>query len=393
MTVISLKQSNTHWIDAIQEAYSPNGTPNFMDSAGALIEGIYLNLPNEVYHSLPAESSTKIKTLAKGRHHYFRQYLSDVCRLRTKAQEYTFDAGTYGHMLVLEEHNFHGHYMRNPQPEDFAMPNLIHTIPELKEVLAKHNLPVSGAKAVLIERLWEHDDTLPIFEKLRENAIERFLTSLYPNATFNNEKNILDYAKSYYINIENDFDVVLKHVQTLNPNMLLLEDLIKQHVIDHVVWDDAHRVQKSTRAHPKANWLFSDGFAEISIIAKCPTTGLMLKVRFDWLREDAIAVDLKTTASSNPTKFGYQLRDLRYDIQQVFYVYVANLIGIPVRHFVFVATEYKDADNCETFELAERKRAEADEEMHQLLAELQECFDTEDWYGFDRSRSTWVLDV
>ncbi|SUI48256.1 Uncharacterised protein [Shewanella putrefaciens] len=136
----------------------------------------------------------------------------------------------------------------------------------------------------------------------------------------------------------------IEEITSISPSQPIWEHLIEQHVIDHIVWDDAFRVERSTRAHPKADWLLSDGYAELTIIARCPTTGLLLKVRFDWLRNDAIGVDLKTTLSTNPTKFGYQVKDLRYDLQQVFYCYVANLAGGPVKHFCFVATEYKDAE-------------------------------------------------
>lgn len=382
----------SHWTDEVIEAYDQRGIPTFMDSTGELIEGMYLNMPNEVYHSLNAQSSSKLKTFAKGRHHYFRQYLSDVCRKRTKQQEYTFDAGTYGHMLVLEEHNFHGKFMRNPVPDDFPIFGLIESIDELKSALGERALAVSGSKAVLIERLWSHDNTLAIFEKLREDTIQTFLSSLYSDIV-RTEHDIIQLAKFHNLNTDREFELVKSDLLVLIPHLQIFDELVKKHVIDHVVWDDAFRVQKSTRAHPKANWLFSDGFPELSIIAKCPTTGMMLKVRFDWLRFDAIAVDLKTTASSHPQKFGYQVRELRYDIQQVFYTYVAKLAGIPVRHFTFVATEYKDADNTEIFELSDRKVIEVNDELHELMADLKECFDTEDWYGFDRARSTWVLDI
>lgn len=379
-----------HWTEAVQEAYE-QGRPTFIDSTGALIEGIYLNMPNEVYHSLDAHGSTGIKCFAKGRHHYFRQYLSDVCRKRTKQQEYTFDAGTYGHMLVLEEHNFHGLFMRNPVAADFPIVGLIESIEDLKGALVKKYLPVSGSKAALIDRLWSHDNTLPIFEKLRQAKIESFLLTIYANV-FLEEQDVIDFATLHGVDVDRDYELITQDVLLFAPDLQIYSELVKKHVIDHVVWDDAFRVQKSTRAHPKANWLFSDGYPEISIIARCPSSGLMLKCRFDWLRFDAIAVDLKTTASTNPQKFGYQVRDLRYDIQQVFYMYVANLAGIPVKHFTFVATEYKDADNTETFELSDRKVVEVTEELHGLIADLKDCFDTEDWYGFDRSRTTWVLD-
>jgi hypothetical protein len=387
----ALKSQST-WHDFIQPAYGANGKANFLTDSGDIVEGIYTDMPNAVYHSLDAHSSTGIKTFAKGRHHYFRQYLSDICRLRSKQQKHTFDAGTYGHMLVLEPHNFHGNYMKNPTPDDFPDLPLIDTIPQLKEALASRNLPVSGARMAFVERLYERDPTLPIFEKLRENAICKFLDARYANY-LRTDTELNEMAAFYGIDTSLGRDMKIELILEISPSQPIWENLIEQHVIDHIVWDDAFRVEKSTRAHPKADWLISDGYPELSMIARCPKTGLLLKVRFDWLRNDAIAVDLKTTLTTNPTKFGYQIRDLRYDLQQVFYTYVANLAGVPVKHFCFVATEYKDADNCETFELSERKVTDSTDELFTLLDDFNEALSTGNWYGHDKSRSTWVLDV
>jgi hypothetical protein len=389
---VAIQTQTGNWQSYIQPAYTTSGKPNFLDAQGEIVEGIYTDMPNEVYHSLDAHSSTGIKCFAKGRHHYFRQYLSDICRLRTKQQEYTLDAGTYGHLLVLEPENFHGNYMRNPVPEDFPDIKLIESIPQLKKELGKRDLPVTGAKAVLIERLYAFDPSLPIFEKMRESAISKFLDQHYASY-LRTDTELNEMAKFYGIDISLTRERKIEEILTISPSQPIWEKLIGKHVIDHIVWDDAFRVERSTRAHPKANWLFSDGYAELSIIARCPTTGLLLKIRFDWLRNDAIAVDLKTTLSTNPTKFAYQIKDLRYDLQQVFYCYVANLAGIPVKHFCFVATEYKDADNCETFELSHRKVTESKDELFDLLDEFKDALTSENWYGHDVSRSTWVIDA
>lgn len=387
----ALQSQTRSWHDMIQPAYGANGKPNFLNDNGDVIEGIYTDMPNAVYHALDAHSSTGIKTFAKGRHHYYRNYLSDICRLRTKQLEHTFDAGTYSHMLVLEPHNFHGNFMRNPVPEDFPDIDLIESISQLKEALASRDLPISGAKALLIERLYANDPALPIFEKLRENAIADFLDQRYANyLRTDTELNAM--ARFYGIDNSLPREAKIKLILDISPTQPVWEKLIDKHVIDHIVWDDAFRVEKSTRAHPKADWLLREGYPELSMIARCPTTGLLLKIRFDWLRFDAIAVDLKTTASTNPTKFGYQINDLRYDLQQVFYCYVANLAGVPVQNFAFVATEYKDADNCETFELSERRVALAKDDLFEYLENFSEALTTGNWYGHDKSRSTWVLD-
>ncbi|MFV7762301.1 MULTISPECIES: PD-(D/E)XK nuclease-like domain-containing protein [Shewanella] len=388
------QQVGTHdeWLDFVQPGYDSNGKANFLDANGELVEGIYTDIENEVYHALDAQSSTGIKTFAKGRHHYYRQYLSDVCRARTKQQTYTFDAGTYGHMRVLEPHNFHGKFLRNPVLEDFEDLTPLESIDQLKEALAERGEAVSGSKAVLIERLHARDPNVPIFEKLREKAIVDFLRLHYPKFIYTNDE-LNSVANLYGIATTLTRDKKIEKLLAVSPDQLIFENLVEKHVIDHIVWDDAKRVEKSTRAHPKADWLFSDGYPELTVIARCKVTGMMLKVRFDWLRFDAIAVDLKTTQSTNPTKFAYQVKDLRYDLQQVFYTYVANLVGIPVEYFCFVATEYKDADNCETYELSQKMQMESREEMFDLLNDLKDAFETQNWYGLTKSRATWVIEI
>ncbi|SUI48274.1 exonuclease VIII [Shewanella putrefaciens] len=200
MSTALAQTASLDWQNMIQPAYTASGKPNFLNVQGEIVEGIYTDMPNSVYHALDAHSSTGLKTFAKGRHHYFRQYLSDVCRLRTKQQEYTFDAGTYGHMLVLEPDNFHGHFMRNPIPEDFTNMELIESIPQLKEACAKYGLPVSGTKAALIERLYAFDPSLPLFEKIRENAIIQFLDQHYKTYLRTDEE-LNEMAKFYGIDV------------------------------------------------------------------------------------------------------------------------------------------------------------------------------------------------
>jgi exodeoxyribonuclease VIII len=391
---VAIQQQSTfgNWRDSIQEAYRSDGTPTFMDAKGELIAGIYVNMSNETYHSLPADSSSAIKTFAKGRHHYFRQYISEYKRELSTQQVKTFDAGTFGHMLVLEEHNFHGNYFRMPVAEDAPNTNFLNTIEDLKGWLQEHALAVSGTKSVLIQRVLEADANAPVFDAWRDNQIAKILDTVY-DVYLRTDADIRDYAVMQLGAADNlNRDQYIAYINEQRPSVRIWEHLVDKHFIAPDVWDAAFRVQKSTRAHPKANWLFQDGYPEISLIAKCPKTGRWLKVRFDWLRFDAIAVDLKTTATTNPTKFSYQFKDLHYGIQAAFYTYVANLLDVPVKHFVFVATEYKDADNCEVFDLTDRRKLADRRELDELLDELALALQTNNWYGHDKNRTVWMID-
>lgn len=329
------------WFDRAVPAYRADGSAAFLTAEGDLIEGIYLNMPNDVYHQLPAISSSQVKKFAESPAHWARAYRSDVKRKRTLAQERTFDTGSLGHELILEPEGFASRYARMPCQVDY--PNALAGI---KDMTAKaKELGLKGysgkSKEELAKLLLEADPTLEIW------------------------------------------DVILADALTAAGD---------RQAIDPIVWDDAHRIERTCRAEPRADQLIRDGAPEVAMIARCPTTGEWLKVKFDWLRFDGIAADVKTTRSANPQKFAYQMRDLRYDLQQVFYTYVASLLDVEVTDFAFVAIEFLEADICHVFELSSRKIARAAGEMHTLLAQMSRALALNDFQGYVPRGTITVLD-
>lgn len=138
MASVNLKvqetEKPTEWFNTILPAYDDLGNPNFLDSNGDLVEGIYSGVPNSVYHELDAHSSSLIKELAKNTPaHVFRQYFSNEERKRTAAQRNTLDTGTYGHELILEPIGFYDRYFRVPLAIEY--PTALHTSAELKDAL------------------------------------------------------------------------------------------------------------------------------------------------------------------------------------------------------------------------------------------------------------------
>ncbi|WP_256385039.1 PD-(D/E)XK nuclease-like domain-containing protein [Photobacterium toruni] len=337
--LISAKRADIDDINAkanftVKAGYDDQGKPNFLDANGDLVAGIYTDIPNEVYHSLPAFSSSMIKKFLTSPAHYYRHYIDPVNRKRTsKAMEYTLDAGTYAHELILEPNGFYDRYFRElSQAEN---PNLLSSSEDIKSLCKENGLKLSGTKAVLIERLIEHDPCLGefIFDVMQQRHLEAN--------------------------------------QGKTP-------------IDAVVWDDAHRACKTVRNNEWADTLLSDGISELSVIALCPETGRWLKVRFDWLSYDGVPVDLKTSRSANPLKVIYYFADLKYDIQAYMYSYVGRLAGIPIPRytFPFVCVEFIDADICEVFELSHDDFRIAGKNYHHAINELVECLETNDWYGY-----------
>lgn len=355
--MVNLEQSVAplSWYEKAMEAYAQDDSPNYLDKNGELIPGIYLNLPNTVYHSLDALSSSALKKFMESPAHYYRQYISRISRKRTTAQKNTFDAGTLAHELVLEPEGFYSRYFRKLLPVD--MPNALTTAKAIEDELVKRGLPKSGNKEEKATRLIKADPSVEVFSiaEAKHN-----LQHGQPDQIFVNDEKITTYGGK-------------------TP-------------MDGQVWDDAHRAFETTRKHREADSYLKNGMPEVTMIARCPVTDLMVKVRFDWLRFDNEAVDLKTAQSTRPDKFKRQTYDLHYDVQQEFYKYVALLTGIEVTAFTFVATEYIHADICQPFTLSNKHIAKAKRKTQLGLKRLKECMDSGNWYGWSESDCTMRLE-
>lgn len=353
----------------LKPAYDTNGNPNYFDSTGALVEGIYLGIPNDVYHALPAISSSHIKKYAKSPAHYYRQYINKIDRSRqSKAQVRTLSAGTLSHELILEPDGFHNRYFRLLNPMEIG--DCLVSLEQLKEACGKAKLPVSGTKTTLTERLLKHDPTIKIFDDLQKAHIithvgqDAYDKAIEVQSSLFSRVNIIDCLFH---------DSVLPHLKMIP--------------VDPIVWDDAHRACETVKSHSFASAILEDGFAEVSVIVRCPETGEMLKVRFDWLSRTGIPADLKTARTADPFQAGYQFADMGYDLQAYMYSYVGRLAGIPCPEnvFPFIVVEYAEADICEVFELDDDDWEIAAENFHRYLAEL--CYSKEDnfWAGYTRN--------
>ena len=107
---------------------------------------------------------------------------------------------------------------------------------------------------------------------------------------------------------------------------------------------------------------------EVSIFAKCPRTGLMLKCRPDSMSEQT-AYDIKTTQDASPKGFGNRETHLyAYDIQAAFYVYVCSLVPeLDIKEFAFIACEKASPYIAHMHVVSPELMASATERMHQTL--------------------------
>ena len=79
---------------------------------------------------------------------------------------------------------------------------------------------------------------------------------------------------------------------------------------------------KSVEAHAAANFILrkGNGRAEVTALWNDVDTGVDCRSRFDWLREDGLIVDLKTTRCAKPEVFEKLAIEHRYHVQAAFYM-------------------------------------------------------------------------
>lgn len=384
----------SNWIQRAKSAYDSSGKPNFVDSNGDLLEGIYLGMPNDVYHSLDALSSSGMKTFVESPALYERNYLSGVNRVRTVTQQRTLDAGTYGHELCLEPAGFNARYFRDLLPSEY--PDALHTVAQIDAALVKAGLPANEGKAEKLARLLVSDPSLNASSLTTIKDIE----AEFERLGLSKSESKLDKAKrlcaaNRFVEV---FDVLFleNRLKRGAPEQVIMNgEAVTTYggklPIDGMVWDDAHRVQKTVRSHREADAILQYGEPEVAIIARCPQTEMMLKTKFDWLRFDDTAADVKTTRDTKPSRFLNQIYDLKYHIQQAFYTYVASLAGISILRFSYVAVEYIRADICQPYELEHDDIKAAKLEFADALRRFVACKQENKWYGWSKQDCTIVL--
>jgi exodeoxyribonuclease VIII len=129
------------------------------------------------------------------------------------------------------------------------------------------------------------------------------------------------------------------------------------------------------------------GEVELSLFARCPDTGVLLKCRFDKLTLDddgARGLDLKKTQDARPDAFGRSAYNYGYYRQDPFYRTVFSLVaGYDLDSFEILAFEEKMPHGCKLYELSEADRILGYEEVGRALKDYAECVESNHWPIYD----------
>jgi len=149
--------------------------------------------------------------------------------------------------------------------------------------------------------------------------------------------------------------------------------------------DMAHAMALSVEDHAAASVVLRKGAgkAEVTALWTDADTGIDCRARFDWLRDDGVIVDLKTTRCAKPEAFERLALEHRYHVQAAFYMEAYRRVtGTEPAGFAFVAVE-KEPPYCACVYVAQPDFIQLGRiEYLKNLATYAECKRTDEWPGY-----------
>jgi hypothetical protein len=160
--------------------------------------------------------------------------------------------------------------------------------------------------------------------------------------------------------------------------------------LSDISWTRVHEMMEAFKHTPcaVAHDLLTDGSPELSIWFQDPDTGLSCKIRPDYLRNDDIMIDVKTTQNGSPEGFFREIKKWGYHYQAAFYTHGLNMAytaaGVKryTKAFIFIAIENFPPYEVAIYMLSEDIMQAAQEQIKQDLKKYKECLDAGIWPGY-----------
>jgi uncharacterized metal-binding protein len=150
--------------------------------------------------------------------------------------------------------------------------------------------------------------------------------------------------------------------------------------VEEDVFEKAHQIASSVKTHPRAKALLDKGSAEVTVISELD--GVPVKCRVDWMRDNGLLVDLKTTQDASPEGFARSVAKYRYHVQCALYTDACRSAGVDVRSFVFVAVETKPPYLVACYMLDPLDIERGRTQYRRDLATYRECVESGTWKGY-----------
>ena len=153
-----------------------------------------------------------------------------------------------------------------------------------------------------------------------------------------------------------------------------------------------------TRKLPAAA-IGAPGEAEVSLFWKDPSFGTLCKCRPDYLRDDGLVIDIKTTEDARLSRFERSAETYRYYVQAAFYIQGAEAVtGERVKDFLFIVVEKSPPFAVACYFADAEMIFAGHEEVRRCLALYEECEASGVWPGYPEeiiplSRPRWAMNA
>ena len=165
------------------------------------------------------------------------------------------------------------------------------------------------------------------------------------------------------------------------------EDFERQNAGRAILADDDYQtclaMRDAVHVHSAAGRLLQAGAAEQSFYAIDNETGLQIKCRPDWMREDGGLVDVKTTEDASPEGFAKSVANFRYYVQAPWYLDILErLYGEAPPYFIFIAVEKRRPYAVATYFVENDQLALGRARYAKDLRTLGVCKEAGSWPGY-----------
>jgi exodeoxyribonuclease VIII len=151
--------------------------------------------------------------------------------------------------------------------------------------------------------------------------------------------------------------------------------------------DNVIGMRESVLCNPRVTqWLASGGTAELSLFALDPVTGVVVRIRPDFLTASNAIIDLKSTLDARPEGFSKSILNYSYHMQAAFYMDVFKwATGESADSFRFIAVE-KDLPHASmVYRLDDTALAEGRKMYRQALNTYAKCLEADLWPTYENS--------
>lgn len=185
--------------------------------------------------------------------------------------------------------------------------------------------------------------------------------------------------------LEDGKDVLRAPGSTRNTN--LYKDFVKANPNGIYLLEDEYeralRARDAVLSHSIAKKLLSGGKAEQSAFWLDSETKVPCKCRPDYLRDDGIVIDLKTTGDASAPIFQRNITDRKYHWQSAWYLDgLSQVLGKQLKDFVHIVVETEAPYAVALYALDDGALEKAREDIRKLLQTYAECLHTGTWPGY-----------